>query len=81
MISKLVFPRILCETVKDFVAKVGKAYDKSTENAEECNTMSLKVSLKTMQCSASKCAGRELPIYSVFFELLSVQPLFVTSSL
>lgn len=40
------FLRILCETVKDFVAKVGKAYEKSTENAEECDSMSLKVSLK-----------------------------------
>uniref|UniRef100_A0A4W6D5E2 Diacylglycerol kinase n=1 Tax=Lates calcarifer TaxID=8187 RepID=A0A4W6D5E2_LATCA len=38
--------KILCETVKDFVAKVGKAYEKSTENAEECDTMSLKVSFK-----------------------------------
>lgn len=35
--------RILCETVKDFVAKVGKAYEKSVENVEECDTMSLKV--------------------------------------
>ncbi|KAG8000985.1 Diacylglycerol kinase eta, partial [Nibea albiflora] len=35
--------KILCETVKDFVAKVGKAYEKSTENAEECDTMSLKL--------------------------------------
>ncbi|XP_028992989.1 diacylglycerol kinase eta isoform X3 [Betta splendens] len=34
--------KILCETVKDFVAKVGKAYEKSSENAEECDTMSLK---------------------------------------
>uniref|UniRef100_A0A3Q3S6S1 Diacylglycerol kinase n=1 Tax=Mastacembelus armatus TaxID=205130 RepID=A0A3Q3S6S1_9TELE len=34
--------KILCETVKDFVAKVGKAYEKSAENAEECDTMSLK---------------------------------------
>uniref|UniRef100_A0A673B1I1 diacylglycerol kinase (ATP) n=1 Tax=Sphaeramia orbicularis TaxID=375764 RepID=A0A673B1I1_9TELE len=38
--------KILCETVKDFVAKVGKAYEKSTENADECDTMSLKVSPK-----------------------------------
>ncbi|XP_069388680.1 diacylglycerol kinase eta isoform X9 [Paralichthys olivaceus] len=37
--------KILCETVKDFVAKVGKAYDKSTENAEECDTMSLKCAI------------------------------------
>ncbi|XP_037543003.1 diacylglycerol kinase eta [Nematolebias whitei] len=34
--------KILCETVKDFVAKVGKAYDKSTENTDECDTMTLK---------------------------------------
>nr|XP_061826790.1 diacylglycerol kinase eta isoform X1 [Nerophis lumbriciformis] len=35
--------KILCETVKDFVAKVGKAYEKSTENTEEeCDSMSLK---------------------------------------
>lgn len=40
------FLRILCETVKDFVAKVGKAYEKSAENVDECDTMSLKVSHK-----------------------------------
>uniref|UniRef100_A0A3B4UKB3 Diacylglycerol kinase n=1 Tax=Seriola dumerili TaxID=41447 RepID=A0A3B4UKB3_SERDU len=37
--------KILCETVKDFVAKVGKAYEKSSENAEECDTMSLKCAI------------------------------------
>uniref|UniRef100_A0A8C7TXW2 Diacylglycerol kinase n=1 Tax=Oncorhynchus mykiss TaxID=8022 RepID=A0A8C7TXW2_ONCMY len=35
--------KILCETVKDFVAKVGKSYERITENTEECDTMSLKV--------------------------------------
>ncbi|XP_017287301.1 diacylglycerol kinase eta isoform X1 [Kryptolebias marmoratus] len=34
--------KILCETVKDFVAKVGKAYEKSTENTDECDSMTLK---------------------------------------
>ncbi|XP_056282193.1 diacylglycerol kinase eta isoform X3 [Pseudoliparis swirei] len=34
--------KVLCETVKDFVSKVGKAYEKSADNTEECNTMSLK---------------------------------------
>ncbi|XP_057708023.1 diacylglycerol kinase eta isoform X1 [Corythoichthys intestinalis] len=34
--------KILCETVKDFVIKVGKAYEKSAESAEECDSMSLK---------------------------------------
>ncbi|XP_075886878.1 diacylglycerol kinase eta isoform X4 [Nelusetta ayraudi] len=37
--------KVLCETVKDFVAKVGKAYEKSTENAEECDSMSLKCAI------------------------------------
>ncbi|KAK7882320.1 hypothetical protein WMY93_028494 [Mugilogobius chulae] len=37
--------RILCETVKDFVAKVGKAYEKSSENADECDSMSLKCAI------------------------------------
>uniref|UniRef100_A0AAR2JHS5 Diacylglycerol kinase n=1 Tax=Pygocentrus nattereri TaxID=42514 RepID=A0AAR2JHS5_PYGNA len=34
--------KILCETVKDFVAKVGKSYEKSTENTEEADSMALK---------------------------------------
>ncbi|XP_068184742.1 diacylglycerol kinase eta isoform X3 [Antennarius striatus] len=37
--------KILCETVKDFVAKVGKVYEKSAENAEECDMMSLKCAI------------------------------------
>uniref|UniRef100_A0A3Q3GA04 Diacylglycerol kinase n=1 Tax=Labrus bergylta TaxID=56723 RepID=A0A3Q3GA04_9LABR len=37
--------KILCETVKDFVAKVGKVYEKSTENVDECDTMSLKCAI------------------------------------
>lgn len=36
--------RVLCETVKDFVAKVGRAYEKNTENSEESETMAKKVS-------------------------------------
>ncbi|XP_047226100.1 diacylglycerol kinase eta isoform X2 [Girardinichthys multiradiatus] len=37
--------KILCETVKDFIAKVGKAYEKSTENVDECDSMSLKCAI------------------------------------
>ncbi|CAL8321302.1 unnamed protein product [Merluccius merluccius] len=37
--------KILCETVKDFVAKVGKAYEKTVDNTEECDSMSLKCSI------------------------------------
>uniref|UniRef100_A0A673XMT6 Diacylglycerol kinase n=1 Tax=Salmo trutta TaxID=8032 RepID=A0A673XMT6_SALTR len=37
--------KILCETVKDFVAKVGKSYERSTENTQECDTMSLKCAI------------------------------------
>lgn len=38
-------PRVLCETVKDFVARVGKAYEKNTENSEESEAMAKKVGL------------------------------------
>ncbi|XP_072301031.1 diacylglycerol kinase eta isoform X3 [Eucyclogobius newberryi] len=37
--------KILCETVKDFAVKVGKAYEKSSENADECDSMSLKCAI------------------------------------
>lgn len=35
--------RVLCETVKDFVARVGKAYEKNTESSEESEAMAKKV--------------------------------------
>lgn len=38
--------RVLCETVKDFVARVGKAYEKATESSEESEVMARKVKLK-----------------------------------
>ncbi|CAL8266672.1 unnamed protein product [Lota lota] len=37
--------KILCETVKDFVAKVGKAYEKTVDNTDECDSMSLKCAI------------------------------------
>ncbi|XP_040281349.1 diacylglycerol kinase eta isoform X5 [Bufo bufo] len=36
--------KVLCETVKDFVAKVGKTYEKPLENSEEAEVMALKCS-------------------------------------
>ncbi|XP_053311430.1 diacylglycerol kinase eta isoform X3 [Spea bombifrons] len=36
--------KVLCETVKDFVAKVGKTYEKPMENTEEAEAMALKCS-------------------------------------
>ncbi|XP_068038343.1 diacylglycerol kinase eta isoform X2 [Anomalospiza imberbis] len=36
--------KILCETVKDFVAKIGKTYEKPMENAEEADAMAIKCS-------------------------------------
>lgn len=36
--------RVLCETVKDFVARVGRAYEKSSESTEESEVMAKKVS-------------------------------------
>lgn len=43
--SFLLLPRILCETVKDFVAKIGKTYEKPVENADEADAMAIKVRL------------------------------------
>ncbi|XP_028655494.1 diacylglycerol kinase eta isoform X2 [Erpetoichthys calabaricus] len=34
--------KVLCETVKDFVAKVGKSYEKTADNTEEAEAMSIK---------------------------------------
>uniref|UniRef100_A0A8D0A477 Diacylglycerol kinase n=1 Tax=Sander lucioperca TaxID=283035 RepID=A0A8D0A477_SANLU len=34
--------KVLCETVKDFVARVGKAYEKNTESSEESESMAKK---------------------------------------
>ncbi|XP_076832769.1 diacylglycerol kinase delta isoform X2 [Brachyhypopomus gauderio] len=34
--------KVLCETVKDFVARVGRAYEKNTESSEESETMARK---------------------------------------
>lgn len=36
-------PRVLCETVKDFVARIGKAYEKNRESSEESEAMARKV--------------------------------------
>uniref|UniRef100_A0A8B9TE24 Diacylglycerol kinase n=1 Tax=Anas platyrhynchos TaxID=8839 RepID=A0A8B9TE24_ANAPL len=36
--------KILCETVKDFVAKIGKTYEKPMENADEADAMAIKCS-------------------------------------
>lgn len=38
--------KVLCETVKDFVARVGKAYERATESSEESEDMAKKVGLR-----------------------------------
>ena len=44
------FPqRILCETVKDFVAKVEKAYEKTLENAVAADAVANKVSRSPLE--------------------------------
>nr|XP_004610937.1 unnamed protein product [Sorex araneus] len=37
--------KVLCETVKDFVARVGKAYERATESSEESEDMAKKCSV------------------------------------
>lgn len=39
--------RFLCGTVNEFVAEVGKAYERATENKEEADAMAKKVKLET----------------------------------
>nr|XP_016806225.1 diacylglycerol kinase delta isoform X4 [Pan troglodytes] len=43
--STKMLDRVLCETVKDFVARVGKAYEKTTESSEESEVMAKKCSV------------------------------------
>ncbi|KTF97503.1 hypothetical protein cypCar_00015937, partial [Cyprinus carpio] len=38
----LVSSRVLCETVKEFVAKVGKCYERSSDSTEESDALALK---------------------------------------
>lgn len=47
--------RFLCGTVNDFVAEVGKAYERATENKEEADAMARKVSV-CLVCVYVKCA-------------------------
>lgn len=36
-------PRVLCETIRDFIAKIEKACDRSLENTVETDTLASKV--------------------------------------
>ncbi|MBN3282063.1 DGKD kinase, partial [Polyodon spathula] len=64
--------KVLCETVKDFVARVGKAYEKTPESSEESDTMTKKCGvlkekldslLKTLneESQASSCLSNPPP--------------------
>uniref|UniRef100_A0A673ZYK1 diacylglycerol kinase (ATP) n=1 Tax=Salmo trutta TaxID=8032 RepID=A0A673ZYK1_SALTR len=59
--------KVLCETVKDFVARVGKAYEKNKESSEESEAMAEKVSCKEPLLCPSyliflpKCAVVHIP--------------------
>lgn len=48
--------RFLCGTVNDFVAEVGKAYERATENKEEADAMAKKVSAAAL-CKRRLCNG------------------------
>uniref|UniRef100_A0A672JTP5 Diacylglycerol kinase n=1 Tax=Sinocyclocheilus grahami TaxID=75366 RepID=A0A672JTP5_SINGR len=58
--------KVLCETVKDFVAKVGRAYEKNTENSEESEAMAKKCGvLKEKLDSLLKTLNEEAQASSV----------------
>lgn len=44
--------RFLCGTVNEFVAEVGKAYERATENREEADAMAKKVAAGEAYVSA-----------------------------
>lgn len=49
--------RFLCGTVNEFVAEVGKAYEKATENKEEADAMAKKVCVCVYVCVGGRCWG------------------------
>lgn len=51
--------RFLCGTVNDFVAEVGKAYERATENREEADAMAKKVNAGVRYVSACVTAAWE----------------------
>uniref|UniRef100_A0A8C1PMF9 Diacylglycerol kinase n=1 Tax=Cyprinus carpio TaxID=7962 RepID=A0A8C1PMF9_CYPCA len=58
--------KVLCETVKDFVAKVGRAYERNTENSEESEAMAKKCGvLKEKLDSLLKTLNEEAQASSV----------------
>uniref|UniRef100_A0A8C7TSQ7 Diacylglycerol kinase n=1 Tax=Oncorhynchus mykiss TaxID=8022 RepID=A0A8C7TSQ7_ONCMY len=73
--------KILCETVKDFVAKVGKSYERITENTEECDTMSLKSFPPPPRLSTPPIVEEEEEEEEVSEESLTETPLFLCTGL
>ncbi|XP_051535240.1 diacylglycerol kinase delta-like isoform X2 [Myxocyprinus asiaticus] len=58
--------KVLCETVKDFVARVGRAYEKNTESSEESEAMAKKCGvLKEKLDSLLKTLNEEAQATSV----------------
>ncbi|XP_051966669.1 diacylglycerol kinase delta-like isoform X2 [Xyrauchen texanus] len=58
--------KVLCETVKDFVARVGRAYEKNTESSEESEVMAKKCGvLKEKLDSLLKTLNEEAQATSV----------------
>uniref|UniRef100_A0A3Q2XKP4 diacylglycerol kinase (ATP) n=1 Tax=Hippocampus comes TaxID=109280 RepID=A0A3Q2XKP4_HIPCM len=47
--------RVLCETVKDFVARVGKAYEKNAEPSRESDVMAKKVEESAASAGKTPC--------------------------
>uniref|UniRef100_H3AW26 Diacylglycerol kinase n=1 Tax=Latimeria chalumnae TaxID=7897 RepID=H3AW26_LATCH len=62
--------RVLCETVKDFVAKVGKTYEKPAENTDEADAMAIKCSVlnekldSLLQALQTEAHATSLPSHS-----------------
>lgn len=55
---------MLCETVKDFVARVGKAYEKTTEGSEESEVMAKKVCPRAPGREPVRTGGHPISFHS-----------------
>lgn len=65
--------RVLCETVKDFVARVGKAYEKTTESSQESEVMAKKVGSWAQGRWGSRCRRACSPCHFFFHIVLCLE--------
>ena len=69
--------RVLCETVKDFVARVGKAYERAPESSEESEVMARKVFGKKEHSNESVSSPFQLHMHAYYRDTIKFCVLFL----